>query len=484
MKKIISLIISIYIACGTLCSANNDFILVIDAGHGGRDPGAVRGKIKEKDINLGVALEFGRLVEQNMPDVKVVYTRKTDKYLGLNERARLANKTKANLFVSIHTNSTAAKSTNVLGTDTYILGLGRSAENQEVARRENSVIKLEEDYTTKYEGFDPDSPESYIIFEFMSNNYMEQSFKAASLIQSDFKSVAKRVDRGVKQGGLLVLRETAMPSILIELGFINNTKEAQYLNTSAGQKNMAKAIYSGFRKYKDDFDKRSGIKSDNIVVEKKKPSNLDVAFKEPKAVQDSTPKEPRGTNTGRQTANEGTEYRVQFLFSPTQLPDNSPLFKGVKPTGFIKSNGYKYTIGATTDLNEIVNVQREVRKKFKDAFVIKVPIDSKSAVVSESSPKTVAGKSTTVSKPKSNNKKEIPADVVEYRIQFLYSPTKLKNNSSQFKGLKDVSYYKDGGYKYTVGSTTDYNEIRKLYRDVKKKFKDAFIIRMKNDKRL
>ncbi len=205
---------------GSTFGYNSDkFVVVIDPpGHGGKDGGAVRGIYKEKDINLAVALILGDLIEENLKDVKVVYTRKKDVFIDLDKRAQIANKAKANLFISIHTNSTAAKSTTASGADTYILGLTRSAENLEVAKRENSVILLEDDYSTKYEGFDPNSTESYIIFEFMTNKYMEQSLKFATHIQKDFKNVAKRTDRGVRQAGFLVLRKSSMPSVLIELG--------------------------------------------------------------------------------------------------------------------------------------------------------------------------------------------------------------------------------------------------------------------------
>lgn len=223
MKRILSLVFFLAAFCCMTFAVDSKFIVVIDPGHGGRDAGAVRGSHREKDINLGVALALGQLIEKNYNDVKVVYTRKTDVFVALDRRAEIANKAKANLFISIHTNSTAARTTNAIGADTYILGLARSEENLAVAKRENSVILLEDDYTTTYEGFDPNSPESYIIFEFMSNKFMEQSLELANYIQKDFKDIAKRNDRGVRQAGFLVLRKTSMPSILIELGFINNS---------------------------------------------------------------------------------------------------------------------------------------------------------------------------------------------------------------------------------------------------------------------
>ena len=225
------------------------YTLVIDAGHGGKDPGAQSKTAKEKNINLAVALAFGKLVEQNCKDVKVVYTRKTDVFVALDERANIANRAKADLFISIHTNATAAKS-GPRGTETYTLGMHRAADNLAVAKRENSVITLESNYKKKYEGFDPNSSESYIIFELIQDKNMESSVKLAGLIQKQFRTTAKRIDKGVHQAGFLVLRETSMPSVLIELGYINNTSEAAYLTSKAGVNALAKSIYNAFVAYR------------------------------------------------------------------------------------------------------------------------------------------------------------------------------------------------------------------------------------------
>lgn len=402
MKKSLFLFLLFFITCGLALSASNKFVVVIDAGHGGRDPGAVRAPYKEKDINLGVALALGQLIENNMSDVKVVYTRKTDVFVDLDKRAQIANKAKANLFISIHTNATDAKSTTASGADTYILGLARSAENLAVAKRENSVILYEDDYQTKYEGFDPNKPESNIIFEFMTNKYMEQSLQFANYIQKDFKNIARRVDRGVRQAGFLVLRKSSMPSVLIELGFINNNAEAKYLSSNLGQRAMATSIYSGFKKYKMDFDKKrpsaggksvinepkndipesfateeevdSSVTNNRVVaIEKNVPQKtvdttkaIDVAKTNPSTT--ALVKEPAKT---KPRADE-IEYRIQILTSDKKLPDNSSQFKGLKPVGFYRDgNMYKYTYGSTTNWNEIQNTQKQVRTKFKDAFIVK-----------------------------------------------------------------------------------------------------------------
>ncbi|MFT3992902.1 MAG: N-acetylmuramoyl-L-alanine amidase [Dysgonomonas sp.] len=373
MKRISIFFVCIFIICGTAFPTNNKFVVVIDAGHGGKDSGAVRGNYKEKTINLGVALALGQLIERNMKDVKVVYTRKTDVFIDLDKRAEIANKAKANLFISIHTNSTAAKNTTASGADTYILGLARSAENLEVAKRENSVILLEDDYSTKYEGFDPNSPESYIIFEFMTNKYMEQSLQFASLVQKDFKNIAKRADRGVRQAGFLVLRKTSTPSVLIELGFINNLTEARYLVSEAGQKQMASAIYSGFLKYKYEFDKMQGKtsmlpnnKNEDIDVAQELPAEDDTQTNIPVTQNNNKTNSKKDINSGQ------IEYRVQILYSATKLPANSPQFKGLSPVDYYQDGkGYKYTYGSSTDQNEILKTFRKVSSKFKDAFIIK-----------------------------------------------------------------------------------------------------------------
>lgn len=352
------------------------FTVVIDAGHGGRDPGAMRGKYKEKVINLKVALALGKLIENNYKDVKVVYTRKTDVFIDLVERANIANRNKANLFISIHTNATDAKNTSANGADTYILGLTKSAENLAVAKRENSVITFEKDYKSKYEGFDPNSPESYIIFEFMTNKYMEQSYKFASAIQNGFKTIAKRNDRGVRQAGFLVLWRSAMPSVLVELGFINNANEAKYLYSSAGQNAMARSIYSGFKKYKAEYDKMMGntvayAPSDEFDLTDEPDTESEVEITE---ITDITENKSISNASTKSDANNGKiEYKVQFLSSSKKLPANSSQFKGLKPIDFYKDgNTYRYTYGATTDKNEILKIQRQVRKKFKDAFVIEM----------------------------------------------------------------------------------------------------------------
>ena len=253
---------------GTSKAEAKDFVVVIDAGHGGHDPGAI-GKIsKEKNINLKVALKLGKQITQNCPDVKVIYTRNRDVFIPLNRRAEIANNAKANLFISIHTNS-VANGKSVKGASTWTLGLAKSNANLEVAKRENAVILYEDDYQTRYAGFDPNSAESYIIFEFMQDKYMEESVHLASLVQNQFKNTCKRTDRGVHQAGFLVLKASAMPSILIELGFISNPEEERYLNSEAGSTSLAKGIFQAFTAYKREYEmKQNGNSSEALYADK------------------------------------------------------------------------------------------------------------------------------------------------------------------------------------------------------------------------
>lgn len=226
--------------------------LVIDAGHGGKDPGCHGAVANEKHIALSVAKELARIVEENLPDVKVILTRNADHFVELHERANIANKANADLFISIHCNSGPSAAH---GTETFTMGLHTSDGNLNVAKRENSVILSEDDYLEKYDGFDPNSSEAHILFSLYQNAYMDNSLKLAQKIEDQFKNRVNRHSRGVKQAGLLVLWKTAMPSVLIELGFLTNTNEEQYLNNAHNQVLMASGIYRAFKEYKFELEK-------------------------------------------------------------------------------------------------------------------------------------------------------------------------------------------------------------------------------------
>lgn len=359
----INLLVATVLFLPELQAKEKSFTIVIDPGHGGKDPGAIGQTTKEKTINLDVALALGKMIESKHPDTKVVYTRKTDRFIELDERANIANRNKADLFMSIHVNAVKTRSVN--GAETFTLGLARTQENLEVAMRENSAILLEDDYLQKYEGFDPKSSESYIIFEFMQNKHMEQSVDFASTIQKEFVK-ERRGNRGVKQGGLLVLRKTSMPAVLVELGFISNREEERFMTSAAGQRKLAGALYSAFVRYKNGYDRKRGLLSVGDAQPVAVSENVEVVAAETAA------ETKNSTTANRATPKKGsTVYKIQILASDKKLPTNSRELKGYKNTDFFKERGlYKYTYGETTDFNEIRALRRKVAKDFKDAFII------------------------------------------------------------------------------------------------------------------
>ena len=362
-KRFLFLLIAVLIAFGV---SAEPFVVVIDAGHGGKDVGALGRKVREKDVNLAVALKLGNLIEEKMQDVKVVYTRKTDKYLTLQDRAQIANKAKGNLYKSIHTNSLAKKNKKrktIKGASTYTLGLHRSDDNLEVAMRENSVISLEKDYEVTYQGFDPNSTESYIIFEISQSTHMEQSVDFASRVQKEFVSTAGRVDRGVRQAGFLVLARTSMPAVLVELDFICNPTPEQFLGSKAGQNKLAKSLFNAFREYKK--------ASDNKVA-----AVEGVRKKAGKEVEETSFEENTADETEDFVAEQETEepefvYKVQLMASKARLSPKDSRLKGLSPVDSYKENGlYKYTYGSEDTMEAAQEILRKVKKKFEGAFIV------------------------------------------------------------------------------------------------------------------
>ena len=353
------------------------FTVVLDAGHGGHDAGAVGSFSKEKNINLRYTLLVGDMIKKNIPDAKVIYTRDKDVFVDLNERARIANRNKADLFVSIHTNSSKNSSAN--GMETFTLGVSRSKENMEVAMLENSVIKLEEDYETKYEGFDPNSIDSYIMFEFMKDQYTDRSITCADYIQTKMINTSKRNDRGVRQAGFLVLRATAMPSVLVELGFISNKEEEKYLNNNDNQVKLATAIFNGIKEYKHELDKKSGgsvnseelgvrseeLKADaKVEIKKEEIENKEVEKKDIEVKEEITP------NSSLLTPNSEYEFYIQYLVSKNNYKADNAVFKGHAPTKILNENNlFKYLVGPY-DVNTIFNKRNEITKSFPDAFIV------------------------------------------------------------------------------------------------------------------
>ena len=328
--------------------------VVIDPGHGGKDPGAIGKKSYEKDVVLAIGLKLGKYIEENIPDVKVVYTRTTDEFIPLYQRAEIANENNADLFISIHANGLDDPSSS--GTETLVLGLHRSDENFEVAKRENSVILLEEDYTSRYENFDPNSLESYIIFSLMQNVYDKQSISFAGLVQDQFRDRMKRIDRGVKRQGLLVLAQTSMPGVLIETGFITNADEEKYLNSEDGQDYIASAIYRAFKAYKQDIESKSGyLTQDTENQEKTTTSEVN-----PEQNQLNPEKSP-------------IYFKVQIVVSSAPIPLDSEEFKDFNDIEEFQINQlYKYAVGHQEKYDDIVEYSKWVKSRFPDAFIIAV----------------------------------------------------------------------------------------------------------------
>ncbi len=308
--------------------------VVIDPGHGGKDPGALGRISREKDIVLGVGLKLGKYITENFDDVEVIYTRTTDQFIELHRRADIANKAKADLFISLHANSWRNK--NILGSETYVMGLHTDEKNLEVAMKENAVITFEEDYTTKYEGYDPDAPESFIIFSLMQNTYLEQSLNFASYVQDQFRDRAKRIDRGVKQAGFLVLWNTTMPSVLVEMGFISNTNEEKYLLSDTGQDYIASAIFRAFRNYKTAVENKSDFSKSPVAIS-------------------------------------SIHFMVQIMASRKPIPLNSDHFTGFEEVKEFKTdNMYKYAVGNESSYDEIMKYIQKVKLRYSDSFIIAV----------------------------------------------------------------------------------------------------------------
>lgn len=374
--------------------AARQFTLVIDAGHGGHDAGAKGSFSYEKNINLKMALAFGRYVEKNCPDVKVIYTRKTDVFVPLHKRADIANKNRADVFISIHTNALPGGRI-ARGMETYTMGMRRSNEKLSAAQRENAVITYESDYKERYEGYDPNSPESAIMFEFIHDKNMAKSVELAKHVQKSVCSTANRPDKGVKQDVFLVLRETSMPACLIELGFITTPDEERLLNDDASIDNIARGIYSAFAKYKN--DNYSGVnvplvapkESDKVSLptlipqddaDKQKNRNAarnaettaskpQLATSQPRRAAAKTVNAPAGTS--KADDDDAPVFKVQIMANATKEAKNSPRFKGYDGIDMYEEGGmYKYTIGASTNYNAINRLRASLATEFPGCFVV------------------------------------------------------------------------------------------------------------------
>ena len=394
-KKILLILILIISFVTGIAGANKKFTLVIDPGHGGRDSGAPGAFSVEKNINLNVALAFGRYVEQNCPDVRVVYTRKTDVFIPLYERANIANNCKADLFISVHTNALKGAHT-ARGFETYTLGDGRShakETNLEVAKRENSVIFLEKDYKQHYVGFDPNSPESNIVFELIQEKNLSKSIDFAKMLQKHVCRGANRQNKGVHQQNLAVLRLTSMPACLIELGYISTPDEERFLNNKQSIDIMGRAIYNAFAEYKNKYDRGITVPyktmsqplqeaSTENTEKPKTTETVETPTQEsatPQHLNTTTPQRPNTTtpqrpNTPQQNVavdDNKPVFKIQILVSRNKFKANDKVFKGITDVDFYEENGmYKYTCGASNNYNNVYQRRKEVVADFPGAFII------------------------------------------------------------------------------------------------------------------
>ncbi len=502
------LVAVISVLCFVGAVAANNYVVVIDAGHGGKDHGAIDNNVREKDINLGVALKLGNLIKKNNKNVKVVYTRDKDEYLTLQQRASIANKSKGDLFISIHTNSVDKTNPNrasVAGASTYTLGRNKGDSNMDVARRENSVMTLEDNFETKYKGFDPNSDESYIIFEMAQKANMSQSVKFANEVQKQLTNTAKRKNRGVRQAGFWVLWATSMPSVLVELDFICNPNSAKYLASDSGQKQLAQGISNAVNNYfkalaqhnknrlkaevdKDSDDAGTGFSADAEGVM--------LASSMPKSERKTTgvampvertrrPGARRRRSDASREKSERQQYAVAVIPEEEVYVDNSQLKPVQEEVAQVaepvknKAEGKKKTsvskkVSSGGSKKMKVNMASSVKKSAKS--------DTGKALASNSS-KNKKGKNR-VKNSDGQDLRKTPARLQKmatvYKIQILSSSELLKANNTLFCGLSPVTCIKEGGeYKYVYGESTNRNEIYQMLADVQKNIPDAVVIKVR-----
>lgn len=451
---------------------SNKFTVVLDAGHGGKDPGTLGlstfKNSYERDIVLKVTKKLGALLKKES-SIKTVYTRDTNKFIELHKRGKIANKADADLFISIHCNSAV---TNAYGTTTYVLGMGRTAKNLETSKRENAVVKLEDNIEKNYK-FDPNDPNSQeflIGLTLMQEDYLDRSIEFASIVQNKFKTVAKRKDRGVNQGNLAVLYDTYMPSVLIEIGFLTNKNEEKFLNTSLGQRKIAEAIYKAILTYKKRLEKNSvEVTSSPVVASSYEPGNI-------KSVTTKTASK---------------YYKIQIATSRKKIETKAYNFKGLQAIERVKvGNVYKYFHGVTSDVKKARKLRlKAIKKGYKDAFIVKFKFDkSTSDVYKLNYVKPVKKHNKTEAKSKnktsSTNNNRIYKGV-KFKVQLSSSKRKVALKSYNFRGLKDVERVKVGSYyKYYYGNTNDYNVILNMHKKAKEKYPNCLIVAIKNGKKV
>ena len=445
---------------------DKDFIIVVDAGHGGKDVGATDNGEMEKNINLGVALQLESLIKKKMKDTKVVMTRDKDVYLTLQQRADVANKAKADLFVSIHTNSVDAKNKNrttVAGSSVYALGLHKDDNNMQVAQRENSVIELENDFERKYSGFDPSKDESYIIFEMAQKKNLSKSIKLAENIQKELVA-SGRNDRGVHQAGFWVLWATSMPSVLVELDFICNPDMAKYLGSEKGQKELAEAIFNAINTYHKNWEKEN--------------SKLSLSNQNPKTFKEEI---------AQQIEIEEVTIPAEYAVASTRKNHKSQTSKSEKKSEN-KTQGHRRRTSQSKSISESQNYEiSEIKQKKSYENIAETQVEmasakektDKKADKKKEKEKKDSKKKKEEKKERDRNKHNAKVGKIStvYKIQILASADLLKQNNPRFLGLSPISTYKENDiYKYYYGESTEKEEIEKLLIEVRKKIPDAFIV--------
>lgn len=555
--------------CVASAATKRPFVLVIDAGHGGKDAGAVGQLTKEKDINLNVALALGRLVEKNCPDVKVIYTRKTDVFVTLQGRAEIANRNKANLFISVHTNSSPVGKAAPMGAETYTLGMHRAADNLEVAKRENSVITQENNYKQTYHNFDPRKSESYIIFEFLQDRNMQQSVDLARAIQRNYTSSGRK-NKGVHQAGFLVLRATSMPSVLTELGFISNTEEEKFLHSQEGVATLARAIFEGFKSYRQkhyaqDIEslEKSNDEGENQTLVAENESNSDApspldkvrdAVSVPQPVDVSTLKAEMVPVTTRPFGQPAAPVQkvsgeINRVISQPELPPVSAVVNNVASTATpavtkevaVAPAVTKEVPASSSPVVNNVAVVPAVAKEVvanrptttvvaqQDSLVPVIPMVAIVQPVTTTSPAVAENKvvqpenkssqpetktqtasqdnktsqtkpqTKTITKTQDTTKTQNPTKTQDttkkiekktnerpiFKLQLFTIDHALRSDDRHFKGLSPVEYYEEGGrYKYTYGATANYEDAKRLQKDIVDKFPEAFVVAFLNQQRI
>lgn len=473
-------------------SKDNDFTIIIDPGHGGKDFGAIDNNVKEKDINLGVSKKLASKIKKKLKNVKVVMTRENDSFISLQERANIANENKGNLFISIHTNSvdkTNPKRKSVSGASVYALGLHKDKNNLQVARRENSVIELEKNYEQKYSGFDPSKDESYIIFEMAQKKNLGQSLKFADLAQKNLVKEAGRADRGVKQAGFWVLWATSMPAVLVELDFICNPNAAVYMGSEKGQDKLAEALFKAVEKYS--LSANVSNSTAEITVD---PKGEATGTKEISPVVLASSKPVEKVSEAKKMARPASAFTKRRRRSETAKKASAirnvetaaiPLHRDNERVAVAEITESPVVASAETDapVENTKAKKNKKKKKSKDKTSSRT-YNNKTVVVNKDGSTTLKNSSSN-DKPVLKTHKSISGyhSKVEklttvYKIQILASSDRLKQNNPRFCGLTPIRSFKENNlYKYTYGESENRQEMETLLRQVKEKIPDAFIIK-------